>query len=332
MIRKYVNGQDQSFRLILQGDYGKDPDDVFALLNLHKNVDCVIANLYQSKMRARLAKSVLRDLGHNNIPVYAGSNVGEGVITIADYEFDYPNLVEESSIIMDGNPYLTILQDGMPSVIVANSAMTDLAVFFMDHYDENKHNIHLIVLQGGYEVDETKYITPNCAANNAFDYYSAQMCYDIIQQKDIPTVVITKQIAYDNPMPIDTYSQLGDGTVPQYLEKIRFKSLQEMYKLAILPSGDPNRQGFPDDRDANWFFKFVAKKPLPAILPEPNDINNYISNLNVYDVFTAMYVNSYMPHNQFDHIRVKNKFCEAVAKKNINYPKWILQHSLQSLE
>jgi hypothetical protein len=108
--------------------------------------------------------------------------------------------------------------------------------------------------------------------------------------------------------------------------------LQELYKLSTLPAGDPNRQGFPDDRDVNWFFKFIAKKPLPTKLPEPDDIDNYITNLNVYDVFTAMYVNSYMAHNHFSHIRVKNKFCEAVAKENINYPKWILQNSLQALE
>jgi hypothetical protein len=331
MIRKLIHSENKTFKLILQGDFGKDPDDVFALLNGHQEVDCVIANLYESKLRARLAKSVLRDLGNTTTTVYAGSDIGEGVIKLADYEFDYPNLVSEDQIIIDSNPYQTILKDGIPAIIVINSAMTDLANFLMDSYDPKVHNIHEIIMQGGYEQDPSGYISPNCAANNAYDHYSAQICYDYIQENNLPFVVITKQIAYDHPIPADSYSELdktcGGSPVTQYLESVRLKSLQEMYKLALLPADDPNRQGFPNDRNTEWFFKNIAKKPIPAVLPDSSDIDNYITSIVVYDVFTMLYATLYQPYNKFSHIRVKNKFCEAIAKKDTYYLGWIIRHS-----
>jgi hypothetical protein len=336
MITQLVHGENKTFRLILQGDFGKDPDDVFALLNCHKEVDCIIANLYESKLRARLAKSVLRDLGDTKTLVYTGSNIGKGIIKIADYEFDYPNLVSEDEIIVDSNPYHTILQDGTPSVLIINSAMTDLANFFIDYYDPTVHNIHTIVMQGGYEQDDKGYLSPNCAANNAYDHYSAQICYDYIQEYDLPFVVITKQIAYDNPIPANFYNELNcrheHSPVTRYLENVRLQSLQDMYKLAILPANDPNRQGFPNDRDAEWFFKNIAKKPFPAILPEANKIDSYILSIVVYDMFTILYAIQYQPYHVFDHIPVKNKFCEAVAKPNINYANLIINNSVRSLE
>jgi hypothetical protein len=331
MIKKYINGHTQNLRLILQGDFGKDPDDIFALLMAYRNVDCVIANLFDSRLRARLAKSVLRDLSNSTTLVYAGSNTGEGVIKVADYEFDYPNLVGEDKIIIDNNPYLTILQDSISSVLIINSAMTDLANFFMDSYDPKVHNIHLIVMQGGYEQNDSDYLSPNCAANNAYDHYSAQICFDFIQQHDLPFVIITKKIAYDNPIPASTYSLFNTTydkkPVTQYLERVRLKSLQSMYKLATLPAGDINREGFPDDRDAEWFFENIAKKPLPTVIPTSEDIHKYIDSLVVYDIFTVMYACEYQPHNKFKHIRLKNRFCEAVAKRNINYIDSIIRNT-----
>lgn len=336
MITKYVDGKTQEFRLILQGDFGKDPDDVFALLNSYDSVDCVIANLSESILRARLAKSVLRDLGNTTTVVYAASNPGKGIIKTSDYEFDYPNLVNEEEIVVDNNPYHTILKDSTPSVIVINSAMTDLANFFTDSYDPTIHKIHLIVMQGGYEQDSTGYITPNCAANNSYDFYSAQICFDYIQQKNLPFVIITKQIAYDNPIPASAYQQLDYlyqySPVTTYLNKISTKAIQDLYTLAIMDPKDPNRQGLPIDRDTQWFFDNIAKTSIPSPLPKLEDIGSYITTMNVYDVFTVLYAIEYQPHHKFDHIRLKNKFCEATAKANVNYIQWIYQNSTRNVE
>jgi hypothetical protein len=343
MILKLTNGVKTSVKLAIQGDFGKDPDDVFALLNGYEHVDFIIANLYPSNMRARLAKSVLRDLGDLITPVYVGSNICEDKITVLDYEFDYPNLVDENAVIKTANPYCDILEGNNPTILVINSAMTDLADFLVNYYNPSLHNIHQIIIQSGYEIDKSGYISPNCAANNAYDYYSAQICFDIFQEKKLPIVIITKKIAYDNSVPSDIYTLLNEpfhgswvpqyeSWVPQYLERCQSKAIQELYKLALLPMGDPNRQGLPDNRDINWFFQFIAKKPLPTTIPSVEDIESYITSLNVYDVFTVLFAISYNPKHKFGLIKLKDNIYEAVAKQSVDYQSWIFQNSRRNLE
>ena len=337
MILKLIDGQLHQFRMILQGDFGKDPDDVFALMTSYNNVDVVIANLYPSSMRARLAKSVIRDIGDgdDSIPVYAGSNVCKDILTVHDYEFDYPNLVDEDQIIKDSNPYLTILNDGIPTIIVVNSAMTDLATFLSTSYDKTKHNIHQIIMQGGHYQEDDGYIKPNNSANNVFDFFSAQVCFDLIQEKNIFFVLMTKKIAYANPINKNFFKQLNldyPNLIPmQYLERVQIQAILELYQLASLPPQDSYRQGLPDDRDLEWFFKFIAKKPMPSKVPPASDILHFIDNFNIYDVFTVLYAIERVPLNTFC-LNELNKCCfEATAKSIINYPEYIHQSLVANL-
>jgi hypothetical protein len=310
-------------QLIQIGDFGKDPDDVFSLLNGYK-VDAFIATLYPSDMRARLAKGVLKSLGRDHIPVFVGQNICEERLHVADYEFRF-DVAESASVITDNDPVGQLLSSGEPTVVVVNAAMTDLAHFFRYTYDPSKHYIQGIIMQGGYLFDgET--IVPNTAANNAFDMQSAQFCFAFIQSHGIPFYIVTRDFAYQYPLPA-SYSFLSDHRLANYLQSVTTEALEEHYQLCLHPSNHTKRQGLPNDRDAQWFFDYILDVPLPAILPER--IANFVETVHTYDVFSTLFA---MYPQKFDLKQINKHVHEIVPLHTLDYQSWIMEHSQSSLK
>jgi hypothetical protein len=324
-----INLNGQTCKVTMQGDFGKDPDDIFALLFGYKKIDNVITNLFPSSERAELAKNVLTSLGANHIPVFIGSNIGSERIKVADYEFSFEKKFGffNKPIKPKLNPYCEIFKDEGPHILLINSAMTDLAEFLSKYYNPNKHNIARIVMQGGYEFKNNK-LVPNTAANNAFDYSSANIAFDLIQKYLIPFYICTRDFAYRYPINVNTYANLGNHPVATYLDKIKNEAVCSLYKLCLYPAGDPLRQGFPDDRDANWFFKFVLKQPKPSTLPSANEIHKCLTSLNVYDVFSTMFVTN--PH-YFECQHLQLSVFEIKPEEGFNYQGFMTQVTQENL-
>jgi hypothetical protein len=311
--------ENTDFKLVVIGDFGKDPDDSFALLNGDK-VDEYIATLYPSDMRGRLAKGLLKSLGRTDTPVYIGKNPGIERITVADYEFRF-DLSDSDEVVYCAAPIKKILEDGLPVVFVVNAAMTDLYEFFTS-CDSSVGNIKAIIMQGGYCFSGNQ-LVPDTAANNEYDTDAAKACFKIIQSHKIPFYIVTSQLAYDFPLSF-TYGSLPKHEVSDYLESVRDEALEDLYKLARYPAGDKRREGFPNDRDTAWFFKNIVKAPMPKILPDT--IGHLITTLNVYDVFSVLFTQS--PEN-FTTVSISNlgPVYEVKQLPGFDYQSWILDHS-----
>jgi hypothetical protein len=310
-------------KLIVVGDFGKDPDDTLALL-IGNNVDAYIATLYPSDKRAQLAKGLLNSLGRASTPVYAGKNPGKGIISVSDHEFDF-NIAQMNEVIQHHSPFEEILSDGQRIVIVINAAMTDLDHFFWNYYGENISNIKAIIMQGGYEVKDDR-ILPNSAANNHYDIAAAHGCFAMIQSYKIPFYIITSKIGYDNPIPA-SYDNLPAHPISIYLESVKLKGLEELYTLVRQPVGKL-RKGLPEDRDIAWFFKNIAKTAVPEILPDT--IGHLVTSLNVYDVITLLFVQN---PEQFIAVSISNTSFVYVVQplRNVDYTKWITEQMIEML-
>jgi hypothetical protein len=311
--------------LVQISDFGKDPDDTYSLLNGEK-IDTYIATLHPSEMRARLAKGLLKTLRRGETPVYIGKNPGKNKIKVADYEFRF-DISKPDEVIKHKFPLMQILNDSRPTVIVVNAAMTDLAYFFKKNYSPRKHKIEAIIMQGGY-IKGGKVISPNFAANNAYDMKSAKYCFSFIQRHSIPFYIITKEFAYEFPIS-EAFSSLPSHPVSKYLESVYLEGLEETYKLSLFPPKDPRREGFPDDRDIDWFFKHIVKTDTPKTLPL--SIGSLITKINVYDVFSTLFA-QYPENFVVKKIEVESLVYEIKPKSDIAYEAWILTHSKKMID
>jgi hypothetical protein len=325
-----INFDGTDCQLVVIGDFGKDPDDAFALLNGYK-VDAYIATLHPSDMRARLAKGLLKSLGREETPVYVGQNPGFDQITVADYEFDFKISQNNEVITSQFSAALgEILSKQLPTVIVVNAAMSDIKDYFTFEgiTDDLKYKKHIkaIIMQGGYDIVDNE-IVPNNAANNMYDIQAAKFCFGMIQYYKIPFYIITRQFAYDYPIPA-TYANLPSHAVSRYLQSVHIEALEALYKRSCYPAGDLRRESLPDDRDAAWFFKNIVKGPIPEILPDT--IGHLITTLNVYDVFSVLFAQN--PEN-FTTVSVSDSSTvfEVKPLPGFDYQSWILEHSINML-
>jgi hypothetical protein len=318
-----INFHGTDCQLVVIGDFGKDPDDTFALLNGYK-VDVYIATLYPSDMRARLAKGFLKSLNRDETKVYVGQNPGRDRISVSDHEFRFNISKDDEVITAKFNSALgEILQKKLPTVIAVNAAMTDIFDFFnfMDDVSYKEH-IKAIIMQGGYDIVNNE-IVPNNAANNMYDVQAAKHCFNMIQYYQIPFYIVTKQFAYDYPIPA-TYANLPSHAVSRYLQLVHIVALEELYKRACYPAGDARREALPDDRDAQWFFMNIVKAAMPEILPDT--IGHLITSLNVYDVFSTMFAQYY---ENFTTVSISetSPVYEVKPLSGFDYQTWILEHS-----
>jgi inosine-uridine nucleoside N-ribohydrolase len=289
--------------VIIQGDFGKDLDDEVALLVatwLHKEkkikITSVITNLFPTLERARLVCGQLSEtIKSQHIPVYRGADVGLDNIKVSPYEFTteydkstYPEFIDLTA--MNFNTYYG--QFGYkpsPQTILINSAMTDLYRFLNWYYDPLLHPIDRVIMQGGWQKNSKGEVVPNSAANNNFDIEAARACFELLQRYKIPLFIAPRELAYQNPVPASLYAEICAHKVGSKLYNAHSKALEHLYRRCLLAPDSPLREGLPGDRDGKWFFEFIAKKPVPEVLPPVEGVAENVDKVNSYDVFTVLY-------------------------------------------
>jgi hypothetical protein len=287
--------------IVIIGDFLKDLDDEHALVGaseLHRqkkiNLLGVIGNLAPASLRARGAKGTLSQLGLSNIPVGIGTPVFE--TKSYPYESNIPYLADISEVEPDGQAMLSRILSSHKNITLALiSGLTDAANLLRNQRDLFTHNIKQVVIMGGVETQEDTvkltngFLTPNNANNNSFDMNSATYLYQTLQTLEVPTITVTREVAYVAQVPFSIYDQMEATRNPIgiCLKSRQKPALQHLWEAAISPRGSSLRGTLPDDRDRDWFIRVFCGGNIPNELIN-NDIWPYVSSFNLYDP-TALY-------------------------------------------
>jgi inosine-uridine nucleoside N-ribohydrolase len=329
-------------QVIIIGDFFKDLDDEHALLGaigLLKLglivIKCIVANLNNSTVRACGVKGMLNQLGYPDIQVGIGSN--GGILTdkyMADYERKIPYMANISELYNNGmdpvNNGYQLLVETLEScsdksvILVLNSSMTD-ALRLIKIYPNFKNKIKHVSIMGGLKtdanglvtinIDGKHFVTPDSAANNAFDNESALQFILELQRLDIPMIVTTRELAYGAQAPMTMYANLKatNTLIADSLDERSKDALTHLFWRTHLDNDDPRREGMPLKPD--WFYKVFCNNIEPTdIYIGPTDeldrnwIWKHVEKFQLYD-----------PLNLYASIPViKNHFFEPYTFGNIH--------------
>lgn len=285
--------------VIMIGDFLKDLDDEHALVGaskLHRDgvidLRCVIGNLHPAELRARGAKGTLQQLGLPDIPVGVGTPVFEG--KIHPYEAEIPYLAEIDDIEEDGMRLLTRTLVECPDdsvILVLQSGLTDAAALLEWATVLCYSRIQQVAIMGGVEqegdhlkLDARGFMVPNNANNNSFNMASATSVYTRLQSERIPTLTVTREVAYAVQVPFSMYDRMEatGNLIGRCLRNRQKPSLQHLWEAACSPTGSSTRGTLPNDRDRQWFINVFCDAKNPGI-PDGSDIWPHVAGFNLYD-------------------------------------------------
>lgn len=304
-------------------DAGRDHDDelAFALLaGLQLQGKCevvgAIANLHPTDLRARLVKGAFQSLGLD-VPVAAGI-AGEPDHTHKPYEFAVPYLAAAEAIEADGQALLARVfeaadRNGEQITLLLISGMMDADQFLTDQPELAQRVLDQVVIMGdvkiaadGAPIIEDGRLVPGKSYNNSVDRHlnvdpdgdpvgpAAKRLYATLQDRQIPTTVLSRYTAYAAAVSPDYYEQLRDTGHPMGVR------LQADQRHAIEGFWHDIRTGRVAPRlTEEWFANVYCGggAALDALRADPDQPWHYVIRLNLFDPLAALA--AVCPHGLF---------------------------------
>jgi inosine-uridine nucleoside N-ribohydrolase len=286
-------------KIIMIGDFLKDLDDEHALCGMAGLIKlglveplCVVANLDPAELRARGAAGTLEKLGLDYVPVGIGEPVYKG--KSHPYETNIPYLAERYKLVSNGKRLMVSKLMNCPDksvTLILQSALTDAEALFVLYPNLTSAKIKNVVIMGGVETigDEVKLndkgmMVPNNANNNSFDMLSANWLFSILQERNIPMTIVTREVAFAAQVPFSAYDEMEKtgNPVAMCLKNRQKPMVQNFWEASCSPAGSAIRGTLPADRDRAWFVKAFCDGKDPGI--EGNgDIWPHVGRLTLYD-------------------------------------------------
>ncbi|WP_295446513.1 nucleoside hydrolase [uncultured Thiodictyon sp.] len=293
--------------IILITDPGKDLDDEQAIIlaaGLYHakiiNLTAVVANLDPAVERAKLARGTLNLLGLPTIPVGIGSNVFWGGSTEKhECDCDYGQSVD-SCTLLNGQALLhqTLLAAESRSLTwVLNSGLSDAALCLMSNPRLFVEKTKEVIIMGGVQdphgfnhngvfttgPDRVNYLTPDTAANNAYDWPAAIYLYQALQELMVPLCIVMRWMPYACQFPFSLYERFAATGNPIGANLLRRQahSINSLWKAANSGPGAV-RGKLPMDRDRQWFVGVFCKDVDPGV-DRDAEIWPYVGDYNQYD-------------------------------------------------
>lgn len=257
--------------LVVITDPGRDQDDEDTLVALNRFVRMgvldalgVVANLAPSTKRAMLARGTLDKLGLPEIPVGIGTSCNQPDDDGLAYQWAVTYLAEKETL-LDGKALLRqTLERAQPGqiVLVLLSGLTDAADILRSEPALFQSRVRRVVFMGGIETDgdQVKVVDgqfrPDPTAQNVkFDVPSAEFLYRQLQLFGIPMTILTRHAAGGAKVPRSIYDEMANTghIVGVRLRDAQRTAIEELWKRANRPVGDPKRAGLPARCDPAWF-------------------------------------------------------------------------------
>lgn len=268
---------------VIVTDIFRDVDDSLAIQLCHGLIQCgltlhiVIANLQDPLLRARGVKGLLQTLGLGHVPVAVGSRVNNEVQHFPD-ETEMPFLAGEHEVEKDGRQSMirTLENAGSGMVTwVLLSGVTDAAEIMRSHPLLCQAKLKKITWMSGTlpELDANGMIQLDpTAANNKFDWESAQFLCRRSQELGIPLVISTRHAAAQAKVPFSFYQELAATGHPGGIQISMGQggALNRLWWACNEPIGGYYRKAInlPDRCDRPWFVKAKLNGVDPDIGPD----------------------------------------------------------------
>ena len=331
---------DLGFDLLMIGDFGKDQDDEKSLamavslhrLGLLKDMS-IIANLGDSRMRARLAKGTLNVLGVGGFPVAVGTDVGRGNEQIQPYEFACCTYLAEDCELeeMDGTAlFYTALEkaqrNGRKVLVVLNSGLTDMAVALRDpRWSEWGRDVVEVVSASGALLmnEDGRLMMDGTAQNNAFDLESAEYVHRILEQEpNVQFMVVSRFAAMACQLP---RSAIDGSSHPlaKRLSGVAEPSLQKLWERVHLTEEERAAKGdaLPMRCSPSWFRNTFLVEDAPELTADDLVWSN-VRGFNEYDglntiaavaaAYPSLFAEFFDPHR----CPLTGAYCIGVSKDN----------------
>jgi len=252
----------------------------------------VIGNLQPACMRARIAKGTLQQLGLSNIPVGIGTEVFFGSQEYG-YESKLPYLSKEHELHSNGSLLLKQTLEKTEDhtiILVLQSGLTDAAFFLKEHTDLCCKKIKKVAIMGGVQncngeiLLTGKYMQPDNANNNTFDWAAATFLYARLQELGISMTVVMREAAYNCQVPFSMYDEMEKTNNPigACLKNRQQPSLEKLWQAACSPPNAKIRGTLPNDRNRQWFVNVFCDGQDPGI-SDTEEIWPHTGRFNLYD-------------------------------------------------
>lgn len=301
MLRFLPNLKRQIKKVVVISDAGRDHDDELALTaaaGLMRarviSIECVIANLKPSLMRARLIKGILDTVDLKTVPVGVGTAVNENS-TPQPYEFD-ASYLSEQQFFPDGQELLAETfrnAEDNSLVLLLISGLTDANLFFKNNLDLAKRKLSNVVIMGGVltvnndvKRDADGHILPDESYNHKVDMEAATYFYKIAQSAQIPLTIVSRHSVMACAMTPSFYDYLAtfDSPIGKRLCAAQAHSIQHLWYRVFLEANDPKREGLPPYCNKAWFLKtFTNNQDDTNNLTQNDMVWTYVTKINAYD-------------------------------------------------
>lgn len=292
--------------LFVVTDPGRDQDDEDVLVGLNRYVRMgllstlgVVANLAPSAKRARLAKGTLGQLGLAEIPVGIGTGCNQPDDDGLDYQFNVTYLAEEDSVV-DGYELLRqtlIAARPQQVVLLLISGLTDAARMLRDEPALFLSKVRRVVFMGGVETvgDQVKIgqdglFRPDATAQNVkFDGEAANYLYRQLQLGEVPMTILTRHASGAAKVPRAIYDRMAETGHPVGIRvrDAQKLAIEEVWRRANLPEGDPKRMGLPARCNKDWFCGAFLGGQGKELTGE-DSIWNLVQTFMLYDPMTLI--------------------------------------------
>lgn len=256
--------------VIIITDIGRDIDDTIAFMELASlermcilNPLGVIATVAPEEERAYLARVTLDSLGLSDVPIGVGSDGGGSAeVKLNSLRFLY----DGEKKLFTFEPGIEVMKRILIEVeepksvkLVCLSSLKDISNFMKNESELFCSKIREVVIMGSAEYsEEQQRITPFPGYNTNLDWKSASFVYRECQERNIPTITVTRHAAHGCPFPPSFMKMLQD-THHLLAKEVRSVHVNEMDKLwAKVKShrDTPERQGMTPANDCESFLNF----------------------------------------------------------------------------
>lgn len=258
----------------------------------------VVAALVPAAKRALLAKGTLKELGFADIPVGVGTDMRADNGDSA-HEFCHVSYmasageVEPAAQLLE-REFARAADKSITLLVIAG--MTDVAEYLRGNEDVFKNKVEQVVIMGGVnqaddkvQLDAGGFMTPDSAANNAFDPAASNFVYRKVQEIGVPMTVLTREAAYAARVSRSIYKQMAATGHPvgMKVDESQNRMADDLWHLVNLPCGDPSRLGMPARFDRQWFCHTYCGG-AGAERAANSSIWDLVQTANLYDPMTLL--------------------------------------------
>lgn len=283
--------------MVVFTDPGFDVDDETALMVAASlqtrrliSLRLVVATTEPSKLRARLAKGLLKQLGLGQVPVVVGDSARPEGFDPQTNRLQAPFLASSSEVSGEAGAAFGEVLSQSPDdsvVVLVIAKMTDVNRFL--HADPLLFRLKVkrVVIMGGVELDTVShrvdvksgvFRADERSTNNTHDQSAANEFYDLLQAMQIPTTIVTRFAAVGTPIPPSFFDELqcSGHPVAAHLGKLEGLFLNEFWQAA--------RQGkLGEERDENWFIRSFCYPDSAPKIQHGDDIRPFLKSRVLYD-------------------------------------------------